>query len=290
MARLSYLQGASVRPRTKQLYLSSWRAFVEWSKYHRFPLALEGQVEDAIVYYFEFQYFERAHSGLGPRLAPAFFRQPGAGPPEKGALACGSPSTTRLEPEVPQHVEVADAVGSGVLPLRLARRRRMLDDGGGCAAVRRVLSEAQRGTGASTASAGPASSLRGQRHSSWTAILHPMELGSPSKVNKWDDSRPLDLADHNFMIPLMGGPLERRRRARGPDVRVHVPAVAHSVQTGRPGLGASGPRAADVARTATCRGEPGHRPRPTEPVGRAARTAGAELSQASRGATRRRGG
>ena len=43
----------------------------------------------------------------------------------------------------------------------------------------------------------------------WTLVLHPMELGRPSKTNRWDDSRMLDLDEHQFLAPALA-------RLRGP--------------------------------------------------------------------------
>lgn len=34
-------------------------------------------------------------------------------------------------------------------------------------------------------------------------ILHPRELGQPSKTNQWDDARALDLDDHAFFAPVL---------------------------------------------------------------------------------------
>ena len=42
-----------------------------------------------------------------------------------------------------------------------------------------------------------------QCHRRWTMILHPMELGRPSKTNQWDDSRILDLEDHAFFADVL---------------------------------------------------------------------------------------
>ena len=57
--------------------------------------------------------------------------------------------------------------------------------------------------------------LRGMHrsHRRWTLIMHPMELNRPSKTNQFDDSRLLDLQDHQFLEAS----LDRAVRWRSPE-------------------------------------------------------------------------
>ncbi|CAK0878632.1 unnamed protein product, partial [Prorocentrum cordatum] len=215
LARLSYLQAASVRPRTQQLYLESWQSFEDWARCRLLPLQSEKQVDDALVGFFDYQYFEGAHSSLGSRLVsatcyfnPQWGRQRGshlaaARQAFRGwALKCPSMSRLPTPWEVvcllcdwlvrndrwSMAVAVLMCVVFYLRPSEALSLRR-------CQLV-------------------PPLPSGGKHHSRWAVILHPMELGQPSKVNKWGDSRPLDLPDHNFMVPLLEA---LWRQATGPD-------------------------------------------------------------------------
>ncbi|CAK0870540.1 unnamed protein product, partial [Prorocentrum cordatum] len=137
LARPSYLQAASVRPRTQQLYLKSWESFEDWARFRLLPLQSEKQVDDAFGDFFDYQWFEGAHSSLGSRLVVCL---------------------------------VCDWL------------------------------------------------VRSDRWSMAVAVLmYVVFYLRPSEVNKWDDSRPLDLPDHDFMAPLLEA---LRRQTSGQDAPV----------------------------------------------------------------------
>ena len=215
MSRLSYLQAASVRPRTQQLYLKSWRDFMDWARDRRLPLQSEKDVEDAIVDYFDYQYFEGAHSSMGSRLlSSACFFNPQWGR-QKGAqlltarqalrgwsLKC--PSMTRLP--TPWEVICLQCdwlVSEGCWTMAVAVLMSVV-----------FYLRPSEALSLRKCQLIPPLANGVEHHARWTVILHPMELGQPSKVNQWDDSRLLDLPDHDFMIPLLE---TLWQRASGPD-------------------------------------------------------------------------
>ncbi|CAK0890804.1 unnamed protein product [Prorocentrum cordatum] len=152
-AHLSYLQAASARPGARQLYLASWRMFVEWAKDHRPPLTSECQVGNA-------KYFEALRGW---------------------SLKCRGMSRLPTPWEVVR-LHCDWLVGEGYWSMAAAVLM--------CAVFYLTPSEA---LGLLRCQLAPPLTFGGQRRSRWTAILRPMELGQPSKVNKWGDSRPLDL-------------------------------------------------------------------------------------------------
>lgn len=59
--------------------------------------------------------------------------------------------------------------------------------------------------------------LHGHRcHRRWTILLHPAELGRPSKTSQWDDARNLDLADHEFFGNLLAQLIHGRGLSEAP--------------------------------------------------------------------------
>ncbi|CAK0809251.1 unnamed protein product, partial [Prorocentrum cordatum] len=181
--RVSFLQLESVRPRARGLCQTSWDLFADWARGRKLPIETEDDLETAVLDYFDCKYFEGVHSSLGSRLVcavcylrPELSRQRGARLARVRQALRGwslrSPSQSRL----PTPWEVVCLIAD-----LLVRKGRW-----GRAAA--IVSSFQR---------------------RWALVLHPMELGRPSKMHRWDDSRILGLDEHQFFAPVLA-------RLRGP--------------------------------------------------------------------------
>ncbi|CAK0887949.1 unnamed protein product, partial [Prorocentrum cordatum] len=208
--RMRFLQLESVRPRTRELCQTSWDLFADWAQERKLPIETEDDLETAVLDYFDCKYFEGVHSSLGGRLVcaacylrPELSRQRGARLARVRQALRGwslrSPSQSRLPTPWEAARLIADllvrkdrwdrAAAIVICVIFYLRPSELLD-----LRARQLVPPLAAGQSF-------------QRR--WALVLHPMELGRPSKTSRWDDSRILDLDEHQFFAPALA-------RLRGP--------------------------------------------------------------------------
>lgn len=196
----SYLQQCSVRPRTRELYLQAWDLFKSFAKEHDLRLSTPSGMEAALLSYFDHLWAEGQHAACGRKVLTAvMYLHPELATARGGTLQAvrqalrGWGRLTPLRTRLPTPWEVIC-----LLCQELVRR--------GCwsMAAACLLSVVFYFRPSELLSLRVCQLIRPLKkghwsHHQWTVILHPRELGQPSKTNQWDDARALDHPDHAFL-------------------------------------------------------------------------------------------
>ena len=210
--QLSYLQRASVRPRTRTLYSQAWEELIVWCRLMSMSFSTEQEMERSLLDYFDHLFFEGAHHSKGSRVLtavlffrPEWSRQRGQFLVKTRQALRGWAKLTPSMSRLPTPWEVI------CLICRLLVREGNWHMAAAvlmCAVFYFRPSEALQ---LQVCQLVPPLLNMHHSHRRWTVILHPMELGQPSKTNQWDDSRILDLEDHKFLEKVLAALVKNRK-------------------------------------------------------------------------------